>query len=65
MPGPVVSFQEGPGGANDEPTSVARVQEVALVSVPPEEHVVDVGVAHGVRVEAEATRLMIHRALET
>ena len=65
MPGHVVGFQEGPGGADDEPASVARVQGVALVRVPPEEHVVDVGVAHDVRVEAEATRLMIHRALET
>ena len=65
MPGPVVVFQEGPGGADDEPTSVARVQDVALVRVPPEEHVVDVGVAHDVRIHAEATRLMVHRALET
>ena len=65
MPGSVVVFQEGPGGADDEPASVARVQDVALVRVPPEEHVVDVGVAHDVRVEAEATRLMIHRTLET
>ena len=65
MPGSVVSFQEGPVGADDEPAPEARVQDVALVRVPPEEHVVDVGVAHDVRVEAEATRLMIHRAPET
>ena len=60
-----MGFQEGPGGADDEPASVARVQGVALVRVPPEEHVVDVGVAHDVRIHAEATRLMVHRALET
>ena len=65
MPGSVVSFQEGPVGADDEPAPEARVQDVALVRVPPEEHVVDVGVAHDVRIYAEATRLMVHRALET
>ena len=64
MPGHVVVFQEGPGGADDEPTPVARVQDVAFIRVPPEEHVVDVGVAHDVRIHAEATRLMVHRALE-
>ena len=58
-------FQEGPGGADDEPAPVARVQDVALVHVPPVKHVIDVGVAHDVRVHAEATRLMVHRALET
>ena len=58
-------FQEGPGGADDEPAAVARVQHVALVHVPPVKHVSNVGVAHGVRVYAEATRLMVHRALET
>ena len=57
-------FQEGPVGANDEPAPVARVQNVALVRVPPLEHVSDVGVAHNVRVQAEATRLMVHWALE-
>ena len=58
-------FQEGPGGANDEPTSVARVQDVAFVRVPPEEHVVDVGEAHDLRVGTEATRQMVHRTRET
>ena len=65
MPGPVVVFQEGPGGANDEPTPVARVQGVAFVRVPPEEHVVDVGEAHDLRIGTEATRQMVHRARET
>ena len=65
MPGPVVVFQEGPGGADDEPTPVARVQDVALVRVPPEEHVVDVGEAHCQRIGTEAARPMVHWALET
>ena len=65
MPGHVVVFQEGPGGADDEPTPVARVQDVALVRVPPEEHVVDVGEAHCQRIGTEAARQMVHRALET
>ena len=65
MPGHVVIFQEGPGGTDDEPAAVARIQNVALVHVPPAKHVSDVGEAHGVRVHAEATRLMIHRTLET
>ena len=58
-------FQEGPGGTDDEPAPVARKQYVALVHVPPVKHVGDVGVAHGVRVHAEAARLMVDRALET
>ena len=58
-------FQEGPGGANDESTPEARVQDVAVVRVPPDEHVVDVGEAHDMRISTEATRQMIHRALET
>ena len=65
MPGPVVVFQEGPDGADDEAATVARVQDVALVRVPPEEHVVDVGEAHCLRIGTEATRQMVHRALET
>ena len=65
MPGSVVSFQEGPVGANDEPASEARVQDVALVRVPPEEHVVDVGEAHCQRIGTEAARPMVHWALET
>ena len=58
-------FQEGPGGANDEPTSVARVQDVAFVRVPLEEHVVNVGEAHDRRIGTEATRQMVHRTRET
>lgn len=58
-------FQEGPGGANDEPTPVARVQDVAFVRVPLEEHVVDVGETHDLRIGTEATRQMVHRARET
>ena len=65
MPGHVVVFQEGPVGTDDEPAPVARVQHVALVHVSPVKHVSDVGVAHDVRIHAEATRLMVHRALET
>ena len=65
MPGSVVSFQEGPVGADDEPAPEARVQDVALVRVPPEEHVVDVGEAHCQRIGTEAARQMVHRALET
>ena len=64
MPGPVVVFQKGPGGANYESTAVARVQGVALVRVPPQEHVVDVGEAHDQRIGAEATRQMVHRTRE-
>ena len=64
MPGQAVVFQEGPVGANDESAPVARVEDVALVCVPPVEHVSDVGVAHNVRKQAEATRLMVHWALE-
>ena len=65
MPGPVVVFQEGPGGANDEPAPVARVQDVAFVRVPLEEHVVNVGEAHDRRIGTEATRQMVHWTRET
>ena len=64
MPGPVVIFQEGPGGANDEAAAETRVQDVALVRVPPLEHVVDVGEAHDQRIGTEATRQMVHRTRE-
>ena len=58
-------LQEGPGGANDEPAPVARVQDVAFVRVPLEEHVVNVGEAHDRRIGTEATRQMVHWTRET